>query len=249
MNIKKKIIICFLVLIISACTTKEYGPSSFQNLTAKQILKGGERVVAKGDYSGSVKYFEAIDALYPFDPEAKQGQLNIIYAYYKAEDYASALGAANRYIHLYPEGKDTDYAYYMKGVVNFDKDRAFFQKLYPRKPEHLDVSNLRKAFVNFGELIKRFPNSKYVKDSEKRMHYIRNLLAEHELNIARFYFKRKAYIAASNRASHIVKHFKGASQVKDALKIMIKSYRELGIKKQADDAVRVLRLNFPKERI
>lgn len=249
MNIEKKLFICFCALMISACSTRDYGSSVFQNQTAKQILKGGEQAVAKGDYSGATKYFEAIDALYPFDPEAKQGQLDVIYAYYKAEDYASALAAADRYIHLYPEGEQTDYAYYMKGVINFDKDRTFLQRLYPRKPECLDVSNLREAFINFGALIKRFPKSKYVKDSEKRMLYVRNLLADHELYIARFYFKRKAYIASSNRASYIVKHFTGAPQVKDALKIMVKSYQALGIKKQADDARRILNLNFPKEQI
>ena len=245
----KKILICLCALVLSACATKDYGPSSFQNMTAAQILKGGERAVSKGDYSSSTKYFEALDALYPFDPEAKQAQLNIIYAYYKAEDHASALEAANRYIHLYPEDKHTDYAYYMKGVINFEKNRAAFQKLYPRKQERLDVTNLREAFVNFQELLKRFPRSVFAKDAEKRMLYVRNLLAEHEISISRFYFKRKAYIAAANRANIVVKHFKGVPQVKEALQIMVKSYRELGADKQADDALRILKLSFPKERI
>jgi outer membrane protein assembly factor BamD len=249
-NIKKSLFVCFCVLGISACAVKEYSPNNFKNYTAKQILQKGEGALAKRDYTEATKYFEAIDALYPFDPEAEQGQLNSIYAYYKAEDYASALAAINRYIHLYPEGKHTDYAYYMKGVVNFDKDRTLLQRVYPRKPESLDVTNLQDSFRNFAELLKKFPKSSYTKDAEKRMFYVRYLLAEHEYQIAKFYFERKAYIAAANRASYVVKHFEGADpQIKESLKIMVKSYHSLGLDKQANDAERILHLNFPKEHI
>ena len=249
MNMKKILLVSLCLLMVVACSHKDYGSSDFKSYTAAQILKGGERALAKGDFTAAVKYFEAIDALYPFDPEARQGQLNSIYAYYKAEDHASALAAANRYIHLYPEGKNSDYAYYMKGIVNFDKDRGFLSSLYPRKPGYLDISGLKEAFANFAMMLKRFPKSVYAKDAEKRMLYIRGLLAENELYIAEFYFKRKAYIAAANRAGYIVKHFKGAPQVKEALKIMIKSYSELGATKQANDAFRIFKLSFPKDRV
>ncbi|OGT09217.1 MAG: hypothetical protein A2V89_01365 [Gammaproteobacteria bacterium RBG_16_37_9] len=249
MNIQKILLTCFCALILSACSTKDYSPDVYKKYTAKQILKNGEQALSKHNYNEAVKYFEAIDALYPFDPEAQQGQVDVIYAHYKAEDYASALASASRYIHLYPEGKHTDYAYYMKGVANFDKDKTLLQRLYPRKQENLDVSNLQAAFINFGEFLKRFPKSVYAKDAEKRMHYVRNLLASHELYIAKFYFDRKIYVAAVNRASYIVQHFEGAPQIKDALRIIIKSYRALGIDKQANDALRVFQLNFPKERV
>ncbi|MBU0745052.1 MAG: outer membrane protein assembly factor BamD [Gammaproteobacteria bacterium] len=249
MKINKILPICFCALIISGCASKDYSPNDFKKYTAKQILAGGEQAIAKRDYKEAIRYFEAIDALYPFNPEAEQGQLDVIYAYYKAEDNASALAAANRYIHLYPEGAHTDYAYYMKGVVNFDKDRTMLKKIYPLKIEKLDVTNLQDAYINFSELLKRFPLSVYAKDTEKRMLYVRNLLAEHELDIAEFYYARKAYVASANRASYIVQHFEGTSQVKRALKIMIKSYRALNLDKQANDALRVFNLNFPKESI
>lgn len=250
MKIEKKLLICFCsLLLLMGCSRRQFTPEEFQKYSAKQILAGGEEALEKGDYHAAVKYFEAIDALYPFEPEAQQSQRNIIFAYYKSDDFASALAAANRYIRLYPEGKNTDYAYYMKGVVNFDKDRGVLQKLYPRKQEYLDVSGLKEAFASFKELLKVFPNSVYAKDGEKRMYYIRNLLAENELYIADFYLQRKAYVAASNRASYILKHFKGSPQIKDALKIMIESYQALGLKKQSQDAVRIFRLNYPNEKI
>jgi len=249
MKIKKILFICFAGLIISGCGTKDLDPSSFKNYTAKQILVGGEKAISRHEYSESVKYFEAIDALYPFDPESQQGQLDSIYAYYKAADHASAIAAANRYIHLYPEGEHTDYAYYMKGIVNYDKEQSLLHRFYPRQQENLDVSNLREAFFSFGELLKKFPQSIYAGDAEKRMYYIRNMLAQHELHIAEFYYDRKAYIAAANRASLIVKHFGGVPQAKEALKIMFKSYNALGVTKQAADTKRIFNLNFPKEKL
>lgn len=235
--------------MLVACATKPTGSEVFKDYTAKQILVGGEKELNKNNYKEAIRYFEAIDALYPFDPEARQGQIYAIYAYYKADDYASAIAAADRYIHLYPSGKNTDYAYYMKGIVNFEKDRNWLQKIYTRHSEELDLVNLKESFTDFETLIKLFPKSFYAKDAEKRMLHIRSLLAKRELQIARFYFDRKAYIAAANRASYIVKHLEGAPQIADALKIMIKSYRFLGADKQANDALRVLNLNFPKERV
>lgn len=249
MNKSKILFVIFSALILASCATAPSGSEAFKNFTAKQILANGEKELAKHNYNEAIRCFEAIDALYPFDQEVQQGQLQVIYAYYKADDYASALAAADRYIHMYPDGKHTDYAYYMKGIVNFERDRNWLQKIYTKHSEELDLVNFKEAFADFEMLIKQFPKSFYGKDAEKRMLYIRNLLAKRELDIAKFYFDRKAYIAAANRASYIVKHFESDVHTLDALKIMIKSYRALGADKQADDALRVLHLNFPKEHI
>jgi outer membrane protein assembly factor BamD len=249
MNLLKILFTCFLLLLAVACATKDQGASAFKNYTAKQLLTEGELNLKKNNYNDALKRFEALDALYPFDAEAKQGQLDAIYAYYKTDDYASALAASDRYIHLHPDGEHADYAYYMKGVTNFDRDRNWMQKIYSKDPQELDLSNLREAFVDFDDLIRLFPNSIYVKDAQKRMYYIRSLMAEHELAIAKFYFNHKAYVAAANRASEVVAHFEGSSQVPEALKIMIKSYQALGANKQANDTLKVLQVSFPQENI
>ena len=170
-----------------------------------------------------------------------------IYAYYKEGDHVAALAAANRYIHLYPEDSHTDYAYYMKGVVNFGKNRTAAQKLLSRKLENLDITDLNEAFINFSELLSKYPHSYYAKDAKKRMRYIRHLIAEHELNMAKFYFKRKAYVASANRASRLIKHHPAASQTREALKILIKSYDAMGLKQAKQDALRIFRHNFPGE--
>lgn len=239
---------CFLLLWLAGCaSTKNEGAEAFRNYSAKQLLAEGEQYLGKHSYTDAAKRFEALDALYPFDAETPQGDLDAIYAYYKSDDYNSALASADRYIHLYPQGQHTDYAYYMKGLINFERDRTWLQKLYPKDPQQLDLSNLRAAFVDFNDLIRLFPDSAYAHDAQLRMIYIRDLMAQRELEVAKFYYSRKAYVAAANRASIIVKHYQGSPVVADALKIMVDSYTALGDQKQANDALRVLQINYPNK--
>lgn len=238
-----------MATLVFGCASKDLSPDAFKNMSDRRILNGGEEELANHNYQDAVKYFEALDALYPFGDVTRQGQLDVIYAYYQSGDYASALAAADRYIHLYPAGPYTDYAYYMKGLTNSSRDRSWVQKMYTKNSEQLDLSNFSQAFIDFGTLIKLFPHSVYAKDAHRRMLMIRDLLAEHEMIVANFYFDREAYVAAANRASFVVKHFQGSPQVVPALKLMMKSYRALGLKKQESDTLRTLRSNYPREQV
>jgi outer membrane protein assembly factor BamD len=233
---------------ISGCASEGEGYGKFKNMSAKQILADGEKELSKHNYNSASKRFEAIDALYPFSKEAEQGELDSIYAYYKADDIPAALAAADKYIHLYPRNPHTDYAYYMKGLANFDRGKTWTQKFKTDDEDQRDIAYAQQAFVDFSDLIKMFPDSIYVKDAYERMHHIRNLLAQRELDGANFYMDRKAYVAAANRASYVVKHFEGAPQVPEALKVMIKAYDALGAKKLENDTRRIFQLNFPQEK-
>jgi outer membrane protein assembly factor BamD len=240
---------CLAVLLSACASTKDEGAYAFRNMTAKQILTEGETSLDKNNYTDAIKRFEALDALYPFAPEAQQGELDAIYAYYQTDDHASALGAADRYIHLYPQGTHTDYAYYMKGLVNTERERTWLQKIYSKNPEQFDLSHMRQAFIDFNELIRQFPDSPYVKDAQLRMIYIRNMMSKREFSVAQFYYDHKAYVAAANRAGNVVNHYQGSNEVAPALKLMVLSYRALGEEKQANDALRVLTINFPQEKL
>jgi len=244
----KYFIFALFLFMLVGCATED-SLDKYKNMTAQQLLALGEKNLEKHNYNEAAKNFEAIDALYPFDVTAEQGQLDTIYAYYKADEFELANATAMRYIHLYPRGKHTDYAYYMKGLASFDRGKTWLQKVYPTGVEQHDLAPLREAFVDFNDLIKLFPDSIYVRDARDRMIHIRDILAQSEFNIANFYFGHKAYVAAANRASYIVRHFEGSPQVLPSLKIMIKSYQELGAKKQAEDALNVLRINFPNEKL
>jgi outer membrane protein assembly factor BamD len=242
------LLILIATLIIAGCA-----PTAtldlYKNKTARQIFTSGEHAMAKGDYEQAVQDFEALDTLYPFGPFAEQGQLDIIFAYYKNNDPASALGAADRYIRLYPRSPNVDYAYYMKALINYGRGETWFQHVFPTDPAQRDLGYMEQSFRDFNELSRRFPDSPYAQDARMRMAYIRNLLAQHELNIAQYYMRHKAYVAAANRAGGIVENYQGAPQVIPALGIMVEAYRALGETRLANNVLQVLELNFPNAAI
>lgn len=241
-NIRIILILVSVLLASCAPTTLE---SQYRGMTSEQIYLKGQQAMLKHRYDKATKYFEGLESLYPFGPYAQQGQMDLIYAYYKNDDAASAEAAADRYIHLYPQAADVDYAYYMKGLVNFERGRSWLQRSFNVDPAENDLTYMNQSFIDFGLLLQHFPNSKYAADAQKRMLYTRNLLADSELEKAQFYFRHKAYVAAINRASFIVQHYQGAPEVIDALVIMVKANRAMGLDKPANDALRVLQLNYP----
>jgi outer membrane protein assembly factor BamD len=247
MKIYRYIISSIVALLLISCASEPAGPvDSFKGRSAERIFNDAEKALAKKHYEDAINGFEALDILHPFGKYARQGQLDVIYAYYKNDDMDSAIAAAGRYIHLYPANSNVDYAYYLKGLANFDKTRSWVDGIYKRDPSTRDLSSMRAAFVDFNDLLAHFPNSKYASDARNRMLYIRNLIAKYELSIAEYYMRRNAYVAAINRASYIVAHLDGAPQVKEALKIMINGYAKLGATKEAAESQRVFDMNFSK---
>lgn len=239
------IFIILMSCVLTACKTTE-PLAVYRGDTAEQIFNQAERNLAAGHYESAAKDFEALDALYPFGAYSQQGQLDIIYAYYKkGDDAESALAAADRYIRLYPRSSSVDYAYYMKGLINMGSNDGWLDRLIRSDPAQRDLSGMDQAFQDFSLLVQRFPNSRYAPDARKRMLYIRNLLAQNQLEIAQFYLKRKAYVAAANRATNIVSLYQGSPQVVPALGIMYQSYRALNENKMADDTLRLLITNYP----
>ena len=243
---KKLGLIFALILLLAGCGGEDKDPyASYRGETATIIFEGGEKDLAKDNYTDAIKQFEALDAIYPFGPYAQQGQLDVIYAYYKSGDDASAIAAADRYIRLYPRGKNADYAYYIRGIIGFSEGLSWLQKMAGVDPASRDVSKMQRSFVAFATLVHQFPHSRYRPDALRRLAYIRNLMARRQVNIADFYYRHRAYIAAANRASIVVQHFQGSSQMPNALGIMVKSYRSLGLKKMAKSMYRVLQVNYP----
>lgn len=249
---KKTIQFAILLLftsLLSACSFWNHTPADpnqpYKGFTQDQLFNVAEHRLAKGNYTGAVKYFEALDTLYPFGIHSQQAQLDIIAAYYKSEDFVSAEAAADRYIHLYPREANVDYAYYMKGMSQINENRTFLERILPVDMSSRDLANAQSAFFTFRDLIQMFPNSQYVPAAHQQMIYLRDLFAKHELDVGDYYFKRKAYVAASNRATYVIAHYQGTPQVFYALVMLVQSDRALGLTQSANDALRVLQTNYP----
>jgi outer membrane protein assembly factor BamD len=196
-----------------------------------------------GNYKRAIELYEKLEARYPFGRYAMQAQLDVAYANYRAEEPEAALAAADRFIKLYPQNPYVDYAYYLKGIVNYNRSVGFLDKYVPMDVSQRDPGAALDAFTDFSELVKRFPDSKYAADARQRMVYLRNNLAKNEVNVARYYMKRGAYVAAANRANYVIERYQRTSAVEDALETLVAAYEALGEKKLAADAQRVLDVN------
>jgi len=250
----KFLFICCLGLSLQGCgTLKELFSSDsdsseedeYATWNAEQFRTQAKAAVDNGNYDKAIKLYEALESRYPFGEDSAQTQLDVAYAYYKNDDPESAVAAADRFIKTNPRNSSVDYAYYLKGLVNYNRGIGFIDRFLPTDTSQRDPGDARTAYENFAELIRRFPASKYVPDARQRMIALNNNLAMHEVHVARFYIKRKAYIAAVNRASGVVEKYQRTPAVPYALQIMQEAYTELGMTDLAKDTASVYELNYP----
>jgi outer membrane protein assembly factor BamD len=221
------------LLLLGACASTERDETANKDSMASK------------DWAQAIKYFEKLEARYPYGRFAQQAQLEIAYSYWKDSERASAIAAADRFIKLYPNHPNVDYAYYLKGLINFNENTGLLSGLSNPDMSERDPKATREAFATFKELVTRFPKSKYTPDAIARMRYLVNSLASHEVHVARWYMRRGAYVAAANRAQYAVKEYPRAPATEEALSIMIRAYDALGLDDLRDGAARVMKTNFP----
>jgi outer membrane protein assembly factor BamD len=214
--------------------------------SVEKLYAEAKDAMASSNWQTAIKYFEKLEARYPYGRYAQQAQLEIAYAYWKDQERASAIAAVDRFVKLYPNHPDVDYAYYLKGLINFNENIGLFSGFSKSDMSERDPKAALDAFDVFKELVTRFPESRYAEDSAARMRYLLNSLASYEVHVARYYMKREAYVAAVNRAQHAVLKYPQAPAVEEAMSIMVSAYASLGLKELSADADRVLRKNFPK---
>ena len=193
----------------------------------------------------AIQKLQALEEQFPFGTYAEQAQLELIYAYYMTHEAESATAAANRFIRLHPQHRNVDYAYYMKGLASFTEGKGLFERYLPTDLTMRDPGAARESFAHFAQLLARYPNSSYAPDAQKRMLYLRNLLARYEIHVANYYFKRGTYVAAVNRGRYVVENFPQTPAIPDALAVMVQGYHFLSMPEQSDKSLQTLRLNYP----
>lgn len=221
---------------------KDWGPDRLYN-EARDKLNDS-------DWEAAIKIYEKLEARFPYGRFAEQAQLETAYAYFKYDEPAQALAAIERFIRQHPTHPNVDYAYYLKGVVNFSGERSIINWLFGSKddPTERDPLALRDAYEAFRELTVRFPKSRYAHDAAQRAAFLFDAMARYETHVARFYFERGAYIASLNRCKYTLENFPRTPATEDALGIQAMAYKMLRLEKLQNDTLRVLRMNFPKSR-
>ncbi len=245
MRLLKSLNVAFALLLIAGCSLLPAKVDETKDWSASKFYTEAKTALNDGNYETAIKYFETLEARYPFGPYAQQAELEVAYAYYKYDEADSAIAAADRFIKLHPRHANVDYAYYLKGLVNFNRSASFFDRILPQDPAQRDPTHVRQSFEDFAALVKNFPNSKYANDARLRMIYLRNNLARYEIYVADYYMSRGAYVAAINRAKYLIEHYPNSPANADALAITATAYRKLGETRLAEDTEQVLKLNFP----
>ena len=211
---------------------------------AEELYTQAQRALTARNYSQAIELYRQLTIRFPFGRHAEQAQLDMAYAMFRANQPERALTALDRFIRTYPTHPNIDYAWYLKGVIHYEQAMGFLRRLFPDQVIDRDQQSARRAFADFRELIQRHPESRYVADARQRMVFLRNVMAEYEISVAEYYFRRGAYIAALNRARFTIENFPGAPANINALELMERAFRRMELPELAADTRRVLEYNF-----
>ena len=246
----KRVLLLTTLLVASAvtggCSTFGWGDDeeqAFAKDSPEQVYRDARKDLQIGNYDNAVARYELLEARYPFSDQAKQGQLDLLYAYYKNRAGESAVDQAEQFIRENPTHPRVDYAHYIRGLVYFESGLSWIERVFKADLTQRPPTEARKSFQAFQTLVQQFPKSPYAADARQRMVYLRNRLADYEVAVARFYLKRAAYVGAASRARGVIEAYDGAPAVDDALKVLAESYRKLGVTDLAQVAENVRKAN------
>ena len=234
--------LCIVLLAVSGC--RSHRERDEKKVTPDILYKKAHKSLESSDYNSAIKSYEQLTARFPFTDEARQARLDLIYAYYRAGEKESATDAAETFIRENPTHPRVDYAWYVKGLVDFERAPNVIERLFRADLTQRPPSTARKAFAAFKTVVEQYPKSEYAHDSLQRMIYLRNRLASYEVHVARYYFKRGAYIAAAQRSKGAIEQYDGAPAVREALQIMIESYDRLNLQPLAAQTRQVYEANY-----
>jgi outer membrane protein assembly factor BamD len=237
--------LCIVLLAVSGCRT--HRERDAKKVTPEVLYKKAHKSLESSDYNSAIKSYEQLTARFPFTDEARQARLDLIYAYYRAGEGESATDAAETFVRENPTHPRVDYAWYVKGLVDFERSPNAIERLFRADLTQRPPSTARKAFAAFKTVVEQYPKSEYAHDSLQRMIYLRNRLASYEVHVARYYYKRGAYVAAAQRAKGAIEQYDGAPALREALEIMIASYDRLNLQPLAADARQVYAANYSGE--
>lgn len=233
-----------LALLLAACSSKPIDKT--EAWSPNKIYTEAKDELSSGAYDKAIPLLEKLEGRAAGTPLAQQAQLEKAYAHYKAREPAQATATLDRFMKLHPSSPAIDYALYLKGLVDFNDELGIFGFISKQDLSERDQKAAKESFEAFKDLATRFPDSRYTPDARSRMTYIVNSLAQYEVHVARYYYKRGAYVAAISRAQSAVTDYQNVPALEEALFIMLQSYDALGMAQLRDDTKRVMEKSFPQ---
>ena len=235
--------LAMLMAVLAGCGTNPKEPES--KWSAERLYAEAKEEASQGNYDRAGKLYERLEGRASGTALAQQAQIERAYMLYKGADKAQALSTLERFIKLHPTSAAIDYALYLQGLINFNDNLGLLGSIAQQDLSERDQQAARDSYQSFKQLVDQYPQSLYADDARVRMNYIVNALAAYEVHVARYYFRRGAYVAAANRAQVVVSEFQQSPSAQEALYILSESYDKLGLTELRDDANRVMQKNFP----
>jgi outer membrane protein assembly factor BamD len=234
--------IALLMVGVSGCKKDK---SIDDGREASELYREAKRYMESQNWGRAIGAYQNLSTRFPFGRYTEQAQLELAYSYHKGGQPEAALSTADRFIRTYPSHPNVDYAFYIRGLTNYEQRVGFMERMMPSRVRDRDQTAARESFRDFDELIRRYPDSRYAPDARQRMVFLRNNLSFYELDVARYYLRRKAYVASANRARYAIENYPGSPELGNALEILHVSYTEMGLPELAEDTMKVLVLNYP----
>jgi len=237
------VVLAAISLGLSGCGSKDGLERDSRG--ANELYDTAKISMTSGNYDRAILMYKQLQTRYPFGRYTEQAQLELAFCYYKSREPDNAIATLDKFIRTYPAHPNIDYAFYLKGLVNYQVVDSFLQRMMPSRNRDRDQSGGRQAFNDFNELLRRFPDSRYAPDARQRMVYLKDNLSAYEIEVANYYLRRKAYVAAANRARYIIETYQNTKEAEAALEVLHQAYLGLEMTDLADDTLRVLALNYP----
>lgn len=236
------------LLVAAALAGCGTSPLDDEGITPEKLYASAKDDLNAGSFDLAIKQLERVEGRAAGTLLAQQAMLDQAYAKWRLNERVESIAILDRFIRLHPSSPAMDYALYLKGVVNFNDSMGFLSGISRQNLSERDQQASRDSYQAFTQLVEQYPESKYSDDARYRIGYIVNSLAEYEVHVARYYYRRQAYLAAANRAQLTVRDYQQSPAAEEALYIMAASYDRLGLPVLRDDAERVLKQNYPNTR-
>ena len=240
------LVVLALMLLLPACALFHGTRENLDTMSVEQLYGRATTALKNGNYGQAERLYDKLIARFPYGDYTERAQINLAYAQFKDDKPDDAYATVNRFIKTYPASRDIAYAYYLRGLINFNRSGGILSRLFPVDRTKRDQGYAVQSFDDFSQLLQRYPGSPYAQDARQRMIWLRNGLAQFEMNIAFYYYDRQAYVAALNRAKYVLDHYQQAPQTGDALALMVQCYKKLHDGALEQQALSVLKLNYPE---
>ena len=232
-----------LLFSLVACSNNNQKP---EDQTEKALYDHARDALEDQSYLLALDRYKVLETLHPFGEYAEQAQLEAMYLHYKQSDMESLQAKSERFIRMYPLHPNADYAYYLRGVAAYEMGySSLVVKYWQDGNANRDITPLHEAFQFFQDLLIRYPDSPYAADARARMVFIRERLASHQVEVARYYMKRHAFVAAANRCETVITRYPRTRANGDALALMVEAYQHLNMPDEARQSLDLLETNYP----